>query len=77
VSFLPELDAQFPLNYLGHKFVYVQAGSFHCNVCKCTATYYLSLTKNFNPRKICQSIGNGKYIPLLSCDELIIKNIIE
>lgn len=67
------------MNKLGHNFIAntnnSNDGSFICLNCKCEASYYLDLDYN-NINKYCQRIDKV-WRPLLSCNENIIKNIIE
>jgi hypothetical protein len=74
-----EDDLTFPLNYLGHKFKYHTFGTFYCESCNCTASYYTHIPIG-DPNRFCQKITVEFYfywVKLLSCNENIIKNILE
>lgn len=72
-----DYDSEVDLNYLGHQFELIRPGTFNCNICKCIVSYYTHIPID-DPNRFCQE-GDGPngWITLLSCDENIIKSIIE
>lgn len=66
-------------NYLGHDFVLINYFDTHynkiytCSKCNCEVAYYPSL----NQYKVKGTLSHYFFYNVISCDEMIIKNIIE
>ena len=69
------------LNHLGHEFIMIWKNEIilHCKKCNCNCfrIMYPNNTIWSYFQKIKTGAFYGDYIPLLTCDEMIIKNIIE
>lgn len=67
----------FDLNYLGHKLELINFSDYHCVICKIRVWYFTSNRINeMNKDNYMMNINLG-YENVLSCHEMIIKNIIE
>lgn len=64
----------FEINYLGHDFKVEDAitGDYICNICNCIIWFY-----TYDNEEFYLSLIDGYYMNAISCNETIIKNIIE
>ena len=68
------------LNYNNHNLVLTNYSNYHYNCSKCNITLYIRVDGRFMAVVFNQKNTNGKLYPeleKLTCEEIIIKNIIE